>query len=76
VHLRLGKAAKKARVRVYDIAGNVVKTQGWEDLPEGLQAYNQVLDLRHLGPDVYSALVEVWFDGGKKQAWKRFGVIR
>ena len=46
------------------------------DLTEGLQAYNQALDLKHLGPDVYTALVEVWFDGGRKQKWERFGVIR
>jgi len=76
VHLRLRSAAKKARVRVYDIAGAVVKDQSWENLNEGLQAFNQVLDLRHLGPDVYSAQVEVWFPGGKKRKWQRFGVIR
>ena len=47
-----------------------------EGLGEGLQAYTQSLDLKHLGPDVYTALVEVWFDGGRKQKWERFGVIR
>jgi hypothetical protein len=76
VHLKVGKAAKRARIRIYDIAGNVVKTHAWEGLGEGLQAYTQSLDLKHLGPDVYTALVEVWFDGGRKQKWERFGVIR
>jgi hypothetical protein len=76
VHLRLGAAAKKARIRVYDIAGMVVKDQQWEGLTEGLQAFNQALDLRRLGPDVYTALVEVWFPGGKQKKWTRFGVIR
>ncbi|HLP42921.1 MAG TPA: hypothetical protein VK465_15535, partial [Fibrobacteria bacterium] len=76
VHLRLGAPAKKARVRVYDLAGNVVKDHGWTGLTEGLQAYTQALDLRHLGPDVYTALVEVWFDGGKKTKKERIGVIR
>jgi hypothetical protein len=76
VHLKLGKQAKKARIRVYDVAGAVVKSQEWTGLTDGLQAYTQALDLKHLGPDVYSALVEVWFDGGKKQKWQRFGVIR
>lgn len=76
VHLKLGKAARKARIRIYDVAGVVVKDQAWETLTEGLQAYTQILNLGHLGPDVYSALVEVWFEGGKKQKWERFGVIR
>ncbi|HKP94381.1 MAG TPA: hypothetical protein VJ385_01370 [Fibrobacteria bacterium] len=76
LHLRLGSAAKKARIRVYDVAGAVVKDQSWENLAEGLQAFNQVLDLQKLAPDVYSAQVEVWFPGGKQKKWQRFGVIR
>jgi hypothetical protein len=76
IHLRLGSAAKKARIRIYDIAGAVVKDQSWENLTEGLQPFNQVLDLQKLGADVYSAQVEVWFPGGKRKKWERFGVIR
>jgi hypothetical protein len=76
IHLRIGSAAKKARIRVYDLAGTVVKDQSWEGLTEGLQPSNQVLDLQKLGADVYSAQVEVWFQGGKKSKWVRFGVIR
>jgi hypothetical protein len=76
VHLRLGAAARKARIRVYDLAGNVVKDQSWTGLTEGLQPYTQALDLKHLGPDVYTALVEVWFEGGSRKKWERFGVIR
>ncbi|MDB5047869.1 MAG: repeat protein, partial [Fibrobacteres bacterium] len=76
IHLRLGSAARKARIRIYDIAGAVAKDQTWENLSEGLQPFNQVLDLSRLGPDVYSAQVEVWFPGGKQHKWVRFGVIR
>ncbi len=76
VHLRLGSAASKARIRVYDIAGAVVRDQQWKNLTEGTQPFNQVLDLKTLGPDVYSAQVEVWFPGGKQKKWVRFGVIR
>ncbi|MDB5104017.1 MAG: repeat protein [Fibrobacteres bacterium] len=76
VHLRIGAAAQKARIRVYDIAGVVVRDVKWENLTEGLQAFNQVLDLRNVAPDVYSAQVEVWFPGGKQKKWVRFGVIK
>jgi len=76
VHLEIGAAAEKARIRVYDLAGNVVKTQEWRDLAAGRQPDNQILDLKHLGPDVYSVLCEVWFPGGKKQKWERIGVVR
>jgi hypothetical protein len=76
VHLRLGAAAKQARIRVYDIAGMPVVDQRWNDLPEGLQPFTRVLDLSRLGADVYTALVEVTFPGGKKKKWTRFGVIR
>ena len=74
--MQLGSAAAKARIRVYDVAGAMVKDHGWENLSEGLQPFNQILDLQKLGPDVYSAQVEVWFPGGKKTKWVRFGVIR
>ncbi|MEO6097238.1 MAG: hypothetical protein ABIW76_16830 [Fibrobacteria bacterium] len=76
LHLKLGAAARKARLRVYDIAGVVVRDQQWTGLTEGLQPFNQVLDVRTLGADVYSAQVEVWFAGGKRNKWVRFGVIR
>ncbi len=76
VHLRLGSAAKQARIRVYDISGAVVNDRKWANLTEGLQAFNQTLDLARLSPDVYTALVEVWFPGGKQKKWTRFGVIR
>jgi hypothetical protein len=76
VHLRLGAAARQARVRVYDLAGMPVVDQRWSDLPEGLQASDKVLDLSRLGADVYTALIEVTFPGGKKKKWTRFGVIR
>jgi hypothetical protein len=76
VHLKLGAPAKKARIRVYDIAGVVVHDRKWENLTEGLQAFTQVLDLHALGADVYSALVEVTFAGGTRKKWVRFGVIR
>ncbi len=76
VHLRLGADASKARVRVYDLAGNVVKDHAWQNLPKGLQAYTQALDLSRLGADVYTALVEVTFPGGKRKKFVRFGVIR
>ena len=76
VHLRLGAEAQRARVRVYDLSGLVVKDQSWTGLTSGLQAYTQALDFSHLGADVYSAQVEVWFPGGKQKKWVRFGVIR
>ncbi len=76
VHLRLGAEAKKARIRIYDLAGNVVKDESWHTLPKGLQAYAQSLDLGRLGADVYSALVEVSFAGSSRKKWVRFGVIR
>jgi hypothetical protein len=76
IHLKLGAAANKARLRIYDIAGVVVRDVKWDKLTEGLQALNQTLDLRTLAPDVYSAQVEVWFPRGKQHKWVRFGVIR
>jgi hypothetical protein len=50
--------------------------QRWSDLPAGLQAFDKSLDLSRLGADVYTALIEVSFPGGKKKKWTRFGVIR
>ncbi len=77
VRLSISRAAEKARVKIYDLAGNVVAQREWQGLTPGLQPFTQVLDLKHLGPDVYSAQVEVWFEGGtKKRKWERFGVIR
>ncbi len=76
IHLEIGTMAQKARIKIYDLAGVKVKEQEWTQLNAGIQPYTQVLDLSHLGPDVYSAQVEVWFAGGKKQKWVRFGVIR
>ncbi|MFC1586003.1 FG-GAP-like repeat-containing protein [Fibrobacterota bacterium] len=77
IHLDIGAAADKARLRLYDLAGNVVKDQNYENpLLPGKQPEMSV-DLSHLGPDVYSALMEVWFtDGSKKKKWERLGVIR
>jgi hypothetical protein len=74
--LRLGAQASQARIRVYDVAGMPVVDQRWTGLPEGLQSFDKVLDLSRLGADVYTALVEVTFPGGKKKKWTRFGVIR
>jgi hypothetical protein len=76
VHLRLGAEARQARIRVYDLAGMPVIDQRWSDLPAGLQAFDKSLDLSRLGADVYTALIEVSFPGGKKKKWTRFGVIR
>lgn len=76
VHLEIGAAAERARIRVYGLAGNVVKTHEWRNLAPGRQPDNQVIDLKHLGPDVYTVLCEVWFPGGKKQKWERIGVVR
>jgi hypothetical protein len=76
VHLKIGANAMKARIRVFDLAGNPVKEESLPAMISGLQAYNRVIDLRHLGPDVYSVLCEVWFTGGKKQKWQRIGVVK
>ncbi len=77
VRLNISRAAERAAIKVYDLAGNVVAKREWQGLTPGLQPFTQVLDLKHLGPDIYSAQVEVWFEGGTKQRkWERFGVIR
>jgi hypothetical protein len=76
VHLKLGAAADKARIRVFDLAGKPVKDQSFTGLNPGLQPFNRVVDLRHLGPDVYAVLCEVWFPGGKKRKWQRIGVVK
>lgn len=76
VHLEIGAAAERARIKVFDISGNVVKSHEWTRLAPGRQPDNQKLDLSRLGPDVYSVLCEVWFPGGKKQKWERLGVVR
>lgn len=75
LHLRVGAPASKARLRVYDIAGNVVADQSWSNLAAGKQPAGAV-DLAKLGPDVYTALMEVWFAGGKQKKFQRLGVIR
>jgi hypothetical protein len=77
VHLDIGAPARKARIRFYDLAGMVVRDQTFRNLPHaGLQPYFAV-NLGHLGPDVYTALMEVWFaDGSKQKKWQRIGVIR
>jgi len=78
IHLDIGAPARKARIQFYDLAGMVVKDQFFRNLPHsGLQPYFTV-NLSHLGPDVYTAMMEVWFeeDGTKKTKWERLGVIR
>ncbi len=77
VHLKLGSPATRARIRVFDLAGKVVKDETLNGLNAGLQPYNRILDLRHLGPDVYSVQCEVTFTGGgKKVSWQRIGVVK
>ena len=76
VHLKLGAPASKARIRVYDLAGNTVKDQSLSALTAGLQPFTLTVDLRHLGPDVYTVLCEVWFSDGKKSQWQRIGIIK
>ncbi len=77
IHLDIGAPAGKARLRVFDIAGGIVRDITYPGFPlPGLQPYISV-DLSSLGPDVYSALMEVWFENGsKKQKFINFGVIR
>lgn len=76
VHLKLGtQAASRARIRVYDLSGRVVKDESW-DLAAGGTQPARTLDLRHLGPDVYSVLCEVSFPGGKKTKWQKLGVVK
>src|SRR5690606_1024312 len=59
VHLKLGtQAATRARIRIYDLSGRVVKDENWNLRAGGTQPA-RTLDLRHLGPDVYSVLCEV-----------------
>jgi M6 family metalloprotease-like protein len=76
VHLKLGAPAASARIRIFDIAGKMVKDEVLTGLNAGVQPYNRVLDLRHLGPDVYSVTCEVSFPGGKKTKWQRLGVVK
>jgi hypothetical protein len=75
LHLKLGMPAASARIRVYDLSGRAVKDMTITSLNTGLQPVRE-LDLRHLGPDVYSVLCEVSFPGGKKAKWQRLGVIK
>ena len=76
VHLKLGSPAASARIRVFDLAGKVVKDETLSNLNTGVQPYNRILDLRNLGPDVYSVMCEVSFAGGKKVKWQRIGVVK
>jgi len=76
VHLRIGTAATRARIRVFDLSGRMVKDETLTGLNPGLQPYTHVLDLRNLGPDVYSVMCEVSFTGGKKTTWQRLGVVK
>jgi len=80
VHLKLGTqtvpaGGLRARVRVYDLSGRVVKDESWSLDAGGTQPV-RALDLRHLGPDVYSVLCEVSFPGGKKMKWQKLGVVK
>lgn len=77
VHLKLGSPATRARIRVYDLAGKMVKDETLTGLNSGLQPYNRKIDLSHLGADVYSVQCEVSFTtGGKKVKWQRIGVVK
>jgi hypothetical protein len=76
VHLKLGSPAAHARIRVFDLSGKMVKDETLTGLNAGLQPYNHVLDLRNLGPDVYSVMCEVSFAGGTKTKWQRLGVVK
>jgi hypothetical protein len=80
VHLKLGTqtvpaGGLRARVRVYDLSGRAVKDESW-DLDAGGTQPVRTLDLRHLGPDVYSVLCEISFPGGKKMKWQKLGVVK
>ena len=79
VHLKIGSAAVKARVRIFSLVGHPVVDASFADLASGLQPFSDAykLDLSRLGPDVYSVLCEVWFADGKKALkWERVGVVR
>jgi M6 family metalloprotease-like protein len=76
VHLKLGSSATRARIRVFDLSGRMVKDETLTGLNAGLQPYNRILDLRNLGADVYSVSCEVSFPGGKKTQWQRLGVVK
>lgn len=75
LHLRVGAEPTSARIRVYDLSGRAVKDVTLRNLNAGLQPVREI-DLRHLGPDVYSVLCEVTFPGGKKSKWQRLGVVK
>lgn len=67
---------QSARVRIFDVSGLVVFDQSYEEGQRGLNRMNQV-NLNHLASGVYSARVDVHFEGGeKKKAWFRFSAIR
>ncbi len=75
VHLKIGAAASSARIRVYDLSGRAVKDETFPLQAAGTQPTREI-DLRHLGPDVYSVVCEVSFPGGKKTARQRLGVVK
>ncbi len=77
VHLNLGASADRAHIRVFDLAGMVVKDSEFSDFPYRGKQPNFRLDLGHLGPDVYTVRIDVKFKNGKtKTKWERIGVIR
>jgi hypothetical protein len=77
IYLDIGAPARKARLRIYDLAGMVVKDQSYRNLIYSGPQPPYTVNLSHLGPDVYTALMEVWFNNDvKKTKWTRIGVIR
>jgi hypothetical protein len=76
VHLKLGADASKARIRVFDIAGNPVTESNLTSLTQGMQPFTHQVDMHRLAPDVYVVLCEVWFSSGKKSTWQRIGVVK
>ena len=75
VRYSLGTVAQKAVLKLFDIAGNEVLKVDLHGLGKG---YNEQYlgEIKALGSDVYSVLLEVWFEGEKKQKWDRIAVVR
>ncbi len=77
LHLKLGdEAPRGARIRVFDLSGRMVHQQVIPSLTAGTQPPVHKIDLRHLGPDVYTVHCEVRFAGGTKSKWQRLGVVK
>lgn len=77
IHLNLGDKASKLRLRVFNLAGRVVREESYTDFPYAGVSRDRHIDMGMLGANVYSVLAEVWFADGKKDSkWFRIGVIR